>query len=70
MFDSRTNLSLQVVEEVKRCSKHQCTAHRAKKRKIRGGSSYGLPITIYDPKSKGAESYRALAELVINKEWK
>ena len=32
--------------------------------------SYGLPITIYDTKSKGAESYRLLAEMVIDKEWK
>ena len=30
--------------------------------------SYGQPITIYDPRSSGAESYRLLAEEVINRE--
>lgn len=31
--------------------------------------SHGLPITLYDTRSKGAESYRLLAEEVIEKEW-
>ena len=71
MFDSRTNLSLQVVEEVKKVLKTSMYSAIVP-RNVRLGEapSYGLPITIYDPKSKGAESYRALAELVINKEWK
>ncbi|MDD7728286.1 MAG: chromosome partitioning protein ParA, partial [Clostridia bacterium] len=30
--------------------------------------SYGQPITVYDPKSSGAESYRLLADEVINRE--
>ncbi len=71
MFDSRTNLSLEVVEEVKKVLKPSMYSSIVP-RNVRLGEapSYGLPITIYDSKSKGAESYRALAELVINKEWK
>ena len=64
-------VSLQVVEEVKKVLKTSMYSAIVP-RNVRLGEapSYGLPITIYDPKSKGAESYRALAELVINKEWK
>ncbi len=71
MFDSRTNLSLEVVEEVKRVLKPSMYCAIIP-RNVRLGEapSYGLPITIYDTKSKGAESYRALAEQVIDKEWK
>lgn len=71
MYDSRTNLSLEVVEEVKKVLKPSMYSAIVP-RNVRLGEapSYGLPITIYDPRSKGAESYRALAEQVINKEWK
>lgn len=70
MFDSRTNLSLEVVEEVKKVLKPSMYSSIIP-RNVRLGEapSYGLPITIYDSKSKGAESYRALAELVVSKEW-
>ena len=70
MFDSRTNLSLEVVEEVKKILKPSMYSAIVP-RNVRLGEapSYGLPITIYDSKSKGAESYRELAELVIDKEW-
>lgn len=71
MFDSRTNLSLEVVEEVKKVLKPDMYSSIIP-RNVRLGEapSYGLPITIYDPKSKGAESYRELAEKVMDKEWK
>lgn len=71
MFDSRTNLSLEVVEEVKKVLKPDMYSSIIP-RNVRLGEapSYGLPITIYDTKSKGAESYRELAEKVIDKEWK
>lgn len=71
MFDSRTNLSLEVVEEVKKVLKSDMYSSIIP-RNVRLGEapSYGLPITIYDPKSKGAESYRELAEKVMDKEWK
>ena len=70
MFDSRTNLSLEVVEEVKKVLKPSMYSAIVP-RHVRLGEapSYGLPITIYDSKSKGAESYRELAEMVIDKEW-
>lgn len=70
MFDARTNLSLQVVEEVKRTLGK--TVYRTIiPRNVRLGEapSHGLPITQYDTKSKGAESYRLLADEVIEKEW-
>ena len=70
MFDSRTNLSLEVVEEVKR-SLGDNVYKSIIPRNVRLGEapSHGLPITMYDSKSKGAESYRMLAEEVIEKEW-
>ncbi|MBR5467634.1 MAG: ParA family protein [Firmicutes bacterium] len=70
MFDSRTNLSLEVVEEVKRSLGHN-VYKSVIPRNVRLGEapSHGLPITMYDSKSKGAESYRMLAEEVIEKEW-
>lgn len=70
MFDARTNLSLQVVEEVKK-SLGSSIYRTIIPRNVRLGEapSHGLPITMYDSKSKGAESYRLLAEEVIEKEW-
>lgn len=70
MYDSRTNLSMQVVEEVKR-SVGKSVYKSIIPRNVRLGEapSHGLPITMYDEKSKGAESYRLLAEEVIDKEW-
>ena len=71
MFDARTNLSLQVVEEVKR-SLGENVYRTIIPRNVRLGESpsHGLPIHLYDPKSKGAESYELLAEEAIEKEWK
>ena len=70
MFDARTNLSLQVVEEVKR-SLGQNVYRTIIPRNVRLGESpsHGLPIHLYDPKSKGAEAYQLLAEEVMEKEW-
>lgn len=70
MFDARTNLSLEVVEEVK-ASLGANVYRTIIPRNVRLGEapSHGLPITMYDSKSKGAESYRLLAEEVIEKEW-
>ena len=66
----RTNLSLQVVEEVKR-SLGQSVYRTIIPRNVRLGESpsHGLPINLYDPKSKGAEAYALLAEEVMEKEW-
>lgn len=68
MYDSRTNLSAQVVENVK-SHLRQNVYRTVIPRNIRlaEAPSYGQPINIYDPKSAGAESYMALAEEVISR---
>lgn len=69
MFDSRTNLSLQVVENVKD-NLHQNIYKTIIPRNIRlaEAPSHGEPINIYDPKSTGTESYRLLAQEVMEKQ--
>ena len=69
MYDARKNLSLQVVENVKE-NLNQNIYKTIIPRNVRlaEAPSYGQPITIYDSKSSGAESYRLLAEEVINRE--
>ena len=69
MYDARTNLSLQVVENVKD-NLNQRIYKTIIPRNVRlaEAPSYGLPINIYDSRSAGAESYRLLAEEVINRE--
>lgn len=68
MYDARTNLSLQVVENVKD-NLEQNIYKTIIPRNIRlaEAPSYGMPINLYDPKSSGAESYMMLAEEVVNK---
>lgn len=68
MYDARTNLSLQVVENVKD-NLNQNIYKTIIPRNIRlaEAPSYGMPINQYDSKSAGAESYRLLADEVINK---
>ena len=68
MYDSRTNLSAQVVENVK-SHLNQNVYKTLIPRNIRlaEAPSYGKPINMYDPKSAGAESYMSLAEEVIKK---
>ena len=66
MFDSRTNLSMQVVDEVKRFFAGK--VHGAIiPRNVRLGEapSHGLPITKYDAKCVGSEAYIALAEEIL-----
>ena len=68
MYDARTNLSLQVVENVKD-NLDQTIYKTIIPRNIRlaEAPSYRMPINLYDPKSTGAESYLLLAEEVIHK---
>lgn len=73
MYDARTNLSLQVVENVKN-NLNQKVYKSIIPRNVRlaEAPSYGLPITKYDKRSAGAESYLLLAEEVIHRgeeEW-
>ncbi len=67
MFDGRTNLSIQVVEEVKKYFKNK-VYRTVIPRNIRlaEAPSFGQPIMLYDDKSKGSEAYRKLAKEVIN----
>ncbi len=69
MYDSRTNLSLQVVDEVKRhLSKNVYRTIVPRNVRLSEAPSHGLPICLYDPKSKGSEAYDMLAREVIEKE--
>ena len=69
MYDARTNLSLQVVENVKD-NLNQNIYKTIIPRNIRlaEAPSYGMPINLYAPKSVGSQSYFLLAEEVINRE--
>ena len=66
MFDARTNLSLQVVENVKNNLKQNIYKSIIPRNvRLAEAPSHGLPINLYDPKSAGAEGYRDLADEVI-----
>lgn len=68
MYDARTNLSLQVVEDVKDNLKQ--TIYKTiipRNVRLAESPSHGLPINIYDPKSAGADGYRDLADEVIER---
>lgn len=68
MYDARTNLSLQVVENVKNNLKQNIYKTIIPRNiRLAESPSHGLPINIYDPKSSGAESYKLLAEEVIHR---
>ena len=66
MFDSRTNLSLQVAEEVKRHFPGKVYASVIPRNvRLSEAPSHGVPVSVYDPLSRGAEAYRLLAEEMI-----
>ncbi|CUX26535.1 ParA family protein [Clostridium sp. C105KSO13] len=68
MYDARTNLSLQVVENVKdNLSQNIYKTIIPRNIRLAEAPSYGIPINLYDPKSSGSESYMLLAEEVIQK---
>jgi len=69
MYDARTNLSAQVVENVKTNLKHRIYNTLIPRNvRLAEAPSFGMPITLYDPKSSGAEAYIKLAEEVIETE--
>lgn len=68
MYDARTNLSLQVVENVKKNLKHNIYKTIIPRNvRLAEAPSHGLPINLYDSKSAGAEGYRQLADEVIER---
>lgn len=69
MYDARTNLSLQVVENVKDNLKQNVYKSIIPRNvRLAEAPSHGLPINLYDSKSAGAEAYRDLADEVIEYE--
>ncbi len=69
MYDARTNLSLQVVENVRK-NLEQKIYNSIIPRNVRlaEAPSHGLPISMYDPKSAGADAYRDLADEVLRQD--
>ena len=68
MYDVRTNLSVQVVESVKaNLETHIYNTLIPRNIRLAEAPSHGLPIHLYDKRSSGAESYRALAKEVIER---
>ena len=68
MYDGRTNLSMQVAEEVKRHFPGKVYASVIPRNvRLSEAPSHGKPVLAYDSYSRGAEAYRALAEEVIEK---
>lgn len=66
MFDARTNLSSQVVENVRNhLSQKIYNTLIPRNIRLAEAPSYGKPINLYDPKSSGSESYMSLADEVI-----
>lgn len=71
MFDGRTNLSIQVVEEVKKYFKEKVyTTVIPRNVRLAEAPSFGVPITEYDPKSKGARAYQDFAQEFLELEGK
>ena len=70
MYDARTNLSNQVVKEVKKYFNNKVYKNVIPRNvKLSEAPSYGMPISIYDPRSKGAKSYeKFVKEFIKNNE--
>ena len=69
MYDARTNLSLEVVENVKNNLNERIYKTIIPRNvRLAEAPSHGMPINIYDSKSAGAENYRLLAAEVISRE--
>ena len=66
MYDMRTNLSNQVVREVKRYFEDKVYKTVIPRNiKLSEAPSFGMPITLYDEKSKGARAYEKLAKEIL-----
>ena len=68
MFDGRTNFSTQVAQEVRRHFPGKVFATVIPRNiRLAEAPSHGLPVTVYDRSSRGAQAYRALTEEIIRK---
>ena len=68
MFDARTNLSIQVIDEVKKRFPQEVYRTLIPRNiRLSEAPSHGQPIVLYDPKSKGAEHYNDFAQEVISR---
>ena len=66
MYDARTNLSNQVVKEVKKYFEDKVYKTVIPRNvRLSEAPSYGMPITVYDPKSKGAKAYEKFAKELL-----
>jgi chromosome partitioning protein len=66
MFDDRTNLAQQVTSELRRYfGKKLCETSIPRNIRLAEAPSHGKPAILYDPRSRGAESYMALAREII-----
>ena len=66
MYDARTNLSMQVVENVRQNLKQRVYQTLIPRNiRLAEAPSYGMPINKYDAKSAGAEAYMQLADEII-----
>ncbi len=66
MYDARTNLSMQVVENVKANLKQKVYKTLIPRNiRLAEAPSYGMPINVYDAKSAGAEAYMMLADEIL-----
>ncbi|MBU5486394.1 AAA family ATPase [Clostridium sp. MSJ-11] len=69
MYDGRTNLSLEVVSEVKKYFKDKVYDTTIPRNiRLAEAPSFGLPIVLYDGKCKGAEAYENLAKEFIRRQ--
>lgn len=71
MYDARTNLGNEVVEEVRKYFREKvCETIIPRNIRLSEAPSHGKPIIDYDPRSRGAEVYQALAKEVVSREEK
>jgi chromosome partitioning protein len=69
MFDDRTNLAQQVKNELKKYfGEKLCRTTVPRNIRLAEAPSHGMPALVYDPRSKGAESYIRLAKEIIDRQ--
>lgn len=68
MYDDRTNLAQQVTENLREYFKDKLLKTAIPRNvRLAEAPSYGKPVMLYDPRSRGAESYRELAEELLSR---